>query len=298
MANATPMSLMIRSERGRPRAAAAGFSLAEVLIYSTVAATLLAGIIIALVANIRASQRLELKQRAVNLQGRLISLIDNEVREGSEICKGIGCGNPDPEATGSKANGALGVFRSCLNLDPTNSAGVSLNDPTLENMYFTIVIPVSRTMSEADFNALQRSFFGKGLTEIPTLTPTVFGYNNVYVHYAHFTDPASGQESLYRCGPPIKADGSLDIDENAKVLPKAQLTLLHLRTTLTVNPGSFPSSDPGISTYLKGNTLAYKINIYPPKNLGSTPIYKSPQDVIARTSASVVDPTNPAGVND
>jgi len=284
---------MIRSERCRPRAEAAGFSLAEVLIYSTVAATLLAGIIIALVANIRASQKLELKQRAVNLQGRLISLIDNEVREGSEICKGVGCGNPDWAASGTPGT-ALGIFRSCLNID---SNGVTLNNVTLSDMYFTIVIPISRTMPRADFLKLQLKYMGSSVLEdIPTLTPTVFGYDNVYVHYAHFIDPASGQESLYRCGPPIKADGSLDIDE--KALPKAQLTLLHRRTTLTVNPGSFPSSDPGISTYLKGNTLAYKISIYPPKKLGSTPIYQSPQDVIARTSSTFVDSTNPAGVND
>jgi len=298
---------MIRSERSpsrcgsikrgsaysQPGAAAAGFSLAEALIYIALATSILAGIIFGLLSNIRASQRLELKQRADNLQGWLSSLIDNEVREGAEICKGIGCGNPDWAATGTKGT-ATGLFTSCRNITTT---GITLNDPRLENMYFTIVIPVSRTMPKADFLALQRQYIGTSTSERPTLTPTVFGYDNVYVHYAHFTDPTSGQESLYRCGPPLKADGSLDIGENS--LPQAQLTLLHLRTSLTVNPNSFPITDATISdTYRAGNTLSYKLSVYPPKKLGSKPIYKSPVEVITRASASVVDPTNPQGIDD
>lgn len=285
--------------RRRPAASAAGFSLVEVLIYFTLASTIMAGIIVALISNIRSNQRLELKQRAENVQGRLVNLIENEVREGSEICRGVGCGNPDPLATGASGNNALGVFRGCLNNDASAFAGVNLNDPTLNDMLFTIVIPVTRTMSKTDFLKLQRQYISSAtLTEIPTLTPTVFGYNAVYVHYAQFTDPATGQKALFRCGPPIKADGSLNVDENAKPLPLAQLTVLHMRTTLQVDSRSFPITDSQVSTYRKGNELIYRMFIYAPPPLGGRPLFSSSKDLISRTTAAAIDPSNATGVDD
>lgn len=284
--------------RRRPAAAAAGFSLVEILIYVTLASMIMAGIVAALIANIRSNQRLDLKQRAENVQGRLVNLIENEVREGSEICRGVGCGNPDPQATGASGNGASGVFRNCLNSDASNFAGVNLNEPTLDDMLFTIVIPVTRSMSKSDFLKVQRPYLSGTAASLPTLTPTVFGYNAVYVHYAQFTDPATGLKALFRCGPPIKADGSLDIGENAAALPLAQLTVLHMRTTLQVDPLSFPIIDSQLSTYEKGKELIYKLFIYPPPSLGSQPLFSSSKNLISRTTAAAIDPSNATGIDD
>ena len=65
-----------------------------------------------------------------------------------------------------------------------------------------------------------------------------------------------------------------------------------------MDSSSFPITDPQISTYRKGNALIYKLFIYPPPSLGKDPLFETPQNVIARTSAAAIDPINPAGVDD
>lgn len=88
------------SARSARRAAQAGLSITELLIYLLLGGVLAAAAASLVVSNVRTGRNLELRQRAVDLYGRINHLLQLEISEGSQIAYNAplpaGCGPGTP----------------------------------------------------------------------------------------------------------------------------------------------------------------------------------------------------------